>query len=285
VSGKIGVELESAARRLAAVGVEAARFDAEVLLADVLGVDRARLFADRARVLATAERTHFRSLLDRRARREPLQQVRGRQEFFSREFAVDRHVLVPRPETETLVETVIDAALATARGDTDLRILDVGTGSGAIAVTLALELPKARVFATDVSAEAVALARRNAAALGAAVEFRHGDLHVPFAGERFGLVVSNPPYVPTPAIAALAPEIRDHEPRIALDGGADGLDFYRRLATAAAEILDDEGEILVEVGYDQARSVAAIFAAGGLGASELRRDLAGIERVVRARRG
>jgi release factor glutamine methyltransferase len=235
-------------------------------------------------VLATDARDRFSELLERRARREPLQQVRGRQEFFSRDFAVDRHVLVPRPETETLVEMAIDAALATAGGDEPFRILDVGTGSGAIAVTLALELPKTRVFATDVSGEALALARRNAASLGATVEFRHGDLHLPFAGERFGLVVSNPPYVPSPAIAALAPEIRDHEPRIALDGGADGLDFFRRLATVAPEILAEDGEMLVEVGYDQARSVVEIFAAAGLGASEIRRDLAGTERVVRARR-
>jgi release factor glutamine methyltransferase len=279
----VAVDLESAAARLASSGVEAARFDAEVLLADVLGVDRARLFVDRGRVLDMAERARFEDLVARRGRREPLQQLRGRQEFFSRDFFVDRHVLVPRAETETLVEAAIDAALAMPRRG--LRILDVGTGSGAIAVTLALELPGASVFAGDVSADVLAVARRNASRHGARVELREGDLCTPFTGECFDLVVSNPPYVPSGAIAALAPEVRDHEPRIALDGGEDGLDVYRRIARAAAPLLDDDGELLVEIGHDQSAAVLEIFASRKLRVVEIRRDLAGIERVVRARRG
>ena len=281
MSAAIAIELESAARQLASSGIAAARFDAEVLLADVLGVDRSRLVVDRSRVLAAAERTRFAELVARRARREPLQQVRGRQEFYSRDFFVDGSVLVPRPETEILVE----CAIAAARGLPNLRILDVGSGSGAVAVTLALELPQSRVFATDVSIEALAVARRNAEALGAVVDFRHGDLFAPFVGEAFDLVVSNPPYVATAAIAELDPEIRDHEPLIALDGGPDGLELYRRLAEGAPAVLSRAGEIVGEVGQDQSRAVAAIFESAGLLVVEVRTDLAGIERVVRARRG
>jgi release factor glutamine methyltransferase len=279
----MAAELESAVARLASSGVEAARFDAEVLLADVLGVDRARLFVDRERALARTERARFEDLVARRGRREPLQQLRGRQEFFSRNFFVDRHVLVPRPETETLVETAIAAALAMPRRG--LRILDIGTGCGAIAVTLALELAEALVFAGDVSAEALRVARRNASTHGGRVEFREGDLCAPFASERFDLVVANPPYVPSGAIAALAPEVRDHEPRIALDGGEDGLEFYRRLAHDASSLLDDDGEMLVEVGHGQSAAVLDIFASWGLRPVDVHRDLAGIERVVRVRRG
>jgi release factor glutamine methyltransferase len=279
----MAAELESAVARLASSGVEAARFDAEVLLADVLGVDRARLFVDRDRALDGTERARFEDLVARRGRREPLQQLRGRQEFFSRNFFVDRHVLVPRPETETLVETAIAAALAMPRRG--LRILDIGTGCGAIAVTLALELAEALVFAGDVSAEALRVARRNASTHGGRVEFREGDLCAPFASERFDLVVANPPYVPSGAIAALAPEVRDHEPRIALDGGEDGLEFYRRLAHDASSLLDDDGEILVEVGHGQSAAVLDIFASWGLRPVDVHRDLAGIERVVRVRRG
>jgi release factor glutamine methyltransferase len=279
----VAAELESAVARLASSGVEAARFDAEVLLADVLGVDRARLFVDRDRALDATERARFEDLVARRGRRQPLQQLRGRQEFFSRNFFVDRHVLVPRPETETLVEAAIAAALAMPRRG--LRILDIGTGSGAIAVTLALELAEALVFAGDVSGEALRVARRNASTHGARVEFREGDLCAPFVSDRFDLVVANPPYVPSSAIAALAPEVRDHEPRLALDGGEDGLEFYRRLARDASPLLGDDGEILVEVGHDQSGAVLDVFASRGLQPVDVRRDLAGIERVVRVRRG
>ena len=279
----VAAELESAVARLASSGVEAARFDAEVLLADVLGVDRARLFIDRGRALDDTERARFEDLVARRGRREPLQQLRGRQEFFSRDFFVDRHVLVPRPETETLVEAAIDAALAMRRRG--LRILDVGTGSGVIAVTLALELGEAVVFAGDISVEALRVARRNASMHGARIDFREGDLCAPFASERFDLVVANPPYVPSGAIAALAPEVRDLEPRLALDGGQDGLDFSRRLAGEASALLDDDAEILVEVGHEQSGAVVGIFASRGFPSVEVRRDLGGIERVVRVRRG
>jgi release factor glutamine methyltransferase len=283
VSATVTVELERAARYLAERGIESARLEAEVLLADVLGWDRARLFAERGHEIDDGERLRLDELLLRRGRREPLQHVRGRQEFFSREFVVDSRVLIPRPETEVLVET----ALAIARAIERPAILDVGTGSGAIAITLALGLPDAVICATDSSPEAIEVARSNARRLGAdaRVEFRRGDLCAPFAERRFDLVVSNPPYVPSREIAALAPEVRDHEPRVALDGGADGLEHYRRLATSASEVMTTGGALLVEIGFGQREPAAGAFAAGGFVVANVTRDLSGIERVLTVRRG
>jgi release factor glutamine methyltransferase len=273
---RLGSALERASRLLAECGVDNPRLDAELLLADVLAVARSRLYVDLDRRLDDAERTGFDERIRRRGGREPLQRIRGTQEFFSREFEVDASVLIPRPETETLIE----AALARARGIDAPRILDVGTGSGAIAITLALELPNARVFATDVSPGAIGAARANARRLAAVVEFRRGDLVAPFTGERFDLIVSNPPYVPSGEIAALAPEVRDHEPRMALDGGIDGLEVYRGLAGSVGEALAEDGSIVVEIGFGQRDGVGALFAAAGYRVSRTDRDLAGIERVL-----
>jgi release factor glutamine methyltransferase len=268
--------LERASAFLAERGVDNPRLDAEVLLADVLGVERSRLYVDRDRELGDAEWVRFGERIRRRGGREPLQRIRGKQEFFSREFEVDAPVLIPRAETETLV----DAVLARARRIDAPWILDVGAGSGAIAITLALELPDARVFATDVSPVAIDVSRANARRLAAAVEFRCGDLFAPFAGERFDLIVSNPPYVPSGEIAALAPEVRDHEPRAALDGGADGLEVYRRLAGSVDEALRRNGVVAVEIGFGQREAVGALFASAGYRISKTDRDLAGIERVL-----
>ena len=282
MSDPLAIEVGRAAGVLAARGVENARLDAEVLLADVLGLDRAGLFAARRVGLDDRERRAFEAMLARRARREPLQHVRGCQEFFSREFLVDRRVLVPRSETETLVEAALDLARALEHPT----ILDLGCGSGVIAVTLALEHPGARVVACDVSPDAVEVARENARRLNAGgVEFGCGDLFAPTRPRRFDLVACNPPYVPRAELERLAPEVRDHEPRIALDGGEDGLDFYRRLASAAGDVLGDGGVAVMEIGHGQSRDVAEILAAGGLEVVCTRRDLAGIERVLVVRRG
>ena len=268
--------LERASRYLAERGVDNPRLDAELLLADALAIERSRLYVDLDRPLGDAERARFDERIRRRGGREPLQRIRGTQEFFSREFELDASVLIPRPETEALVE----AALVRARGIDAPVILDVGTGSGAIAITLALELPKARVFATDVSPGAIDAARANARRLAAVVEFRRGDLTAPFAGERFDLIVSNPPYVASGEIAALAPEVRDHEPRTAVDGGVDGLEVYRGLAASVGEVLERDGGIIVEIGFGQGDRVGAVFAAAGYRVSRTDRDLAGIERVL-----
>lgn len=272
----LAAEIERAAALLAAQGVGNPRLDAEVLLAEVLGVNRLGLYVDADREFRAAERACYGELIRRRARREPLQQIRGKQEFFSRDFEVDRRVLIPRPETELLVET----ALALARAIDRPKIVDVGSGSGAIAITLALEFREATIVATDVSPAAIDVGRRNARRLGAAVDFRPGDLAEPLCGERFDLVVSNPPYVPSGDIALLEPEVRDHEPRSALDGGADGLDVYRRLASAADRALATGGRVVVEIGFAQRERATAIFAAAGFRVAKIDRDLAGIERVL-----
>lgn len=279
----VAAELDRAARVLAARGVENSRLEAEVLLADVLGFERARLFAEPGRALRDGERREFEALLGRRGRREPLQHVRGRQEFFSREFLVDGRVLVPRPETEIVVETVMRAARALPNPT----ILDLGCGSGAIALTLALELPRAAVFASDVSPDAVGVTRENARRLGVTdrVVVRCGDLFGPYEGRRFDFVVSNPPYVASGALGRLAPEVRDHEPRVALDGGADGLDFYRRLAAEADGVLGADAALVVEIGEGQAGAVTAILSAAELCVEATERDLAGVERVLTVRRG
>jgi release factor glutamine methyltransferase len=283
VSDSLATEVGRAASFLAARGVENARLDAEVLLADVLGFDRARLFAARRLGLDDRERRAFDVLLARRARREPLQHVRGRQEFFSREFLVDRRVLVPRPETEILVEVALDLACPFG----DATVLDLGCGCGVVAITIALELPGAAIFASDVSSDAVEVACENARRLNVAdrIEFGCGDLFAAVRGRRFDLVVSNPPYVPCGELERLAPEVRDYEPRTALDGGADGLEFYRRLAPAAGDVLAEEGAVVVEIGHQQGSAVTEIFVAAGFRVVRTERDLAGIERVLVVRRG
>ena len=283
MSATVTVELERAASYLAERGIESARLEAEVLLADVLGCDRARLLTERSREIDDRERRRLDELLYRRGCREPLQHLRGRQEFFSREFVVDSRVLIPRPETEVLVEAVLAIARAIERPT----ILDVGTGSGAIAITLALELPGAAICATDSSPEAIDVASVNARRLGAEarVEFRRGDLCAPFAERRFDVVVSNPPYVASREIPVLAPEVRDHEPRLALDGGADGLEHYRLLASSATEVMTEGDALLVEIGCGQREAATRVFAGGGFFVSNVTRDLAGIERVLTVRRG
>lgn len=271
--------LRRATQYLAERGVENPRLDGEVLLADVLGVDRVGVYLNFDRALREEEISLYRERIRRRGGREPLQHIRGKQEFFSREFLVSREALIPRAETEAVVEEV----LSIPGGVVAARILDVGTGSGAIAVTLALELPEARIFAGDVSPEALAIARENARRLGALerVELRCGDLLAPFAGERFDIIVSNPPYVRGAEIEALSPEVREFEPRIALDGGADGLAVYRRLAAAVPEALAPGGSLVFEIGVGQRPAIEEIFAAAGLRVVMVRRDLAGIERVIR----
>jgi release factor glutamine methyltransferase len=261
---------------LAARGVANARLDAEVLLADVLGVDRVGVYLNFDRPLSEAEIAGYREGIRRRGRREPLQHVRGRQEFWSREFVVDGRALVPRADTEILLE----AALADARTRERPRILDLGTGSGILAVTLALELPEATVVAVDSAADALAIARENAGRLGARIDFREGDLFAPVGAETFDLIVSNPPYVERAEIERLEPEVRDHDPRGALDGGLDGLDVIRRIAGEAPEHLGPGGALLLEIGAGQKAAVETLVRVAGFAAVEFRLDLSGIDRVI-----
>jgi release factor glutamine methyltransferase len=275
--------VEDAAAALAAAGVGTPEWDAERLLRHVLGWDRAALLADPDRVVAEADAARFRALVRRRSAREPLQHILGTQAFWRHEFLVTPAVLIPRPETELLVETSLEILKDVARP----LIVDVGTGSGCIALSLAAERQDAEVHGIDISAPALEVAVANARRLGLdrRVAFHHGDLLAPvthLAG-RVDLVVSNPPYVDVEDLHTLAPEVRDHEPPSALCGGAGGLDVYRRLLPAASAILGSRGWVAVEIGQGQAAAVTALAVAAALHPTGLARDLQGIERVVVAR--
>jgi len=272
--------LELAAGHLASKGIDTARLDAELLLAEVLGLSRVELYTNYDRPLTPDEVDRYRELLRRRARREPVAYILGRKEFWSLEFAVDRRVLVPRPETETLVEEV----LAFARSRPVERILDIGTGCGAVAVALAVELPACRVVATDASAAVLEVAPGNARRHGVAdrIEFRLGDLFAAVAeGERFDVVVSNPPYCREDELDGLEPEVRDWEPRPALAAGPDGMAVTGRIIDEAPRVLRPEGRLFLEVGT-QAELVRRRLAERGWREIAVRADLAGRPRVVAA---
>jgi len=278
--------IRAAAQMLEARGVGSAMLDAEILMAEAAGVSRAQVLAEtRSDSAALSPRVvaRFGEYVARRAAREPLAYIIGRKEFFSLDFEVNRSVLIPRPETETLVA----AALEFISGQPEARVLDMGTGSGAIAIAIAANAPGMRIVATDISKESLEVAHRNAERCGVAsrIEFRHGDCWAALDGGvpmRFDLVVSNPPYVEDATLDALAPEIREHEPRRALTGGPDGLDFYRRILGRAAKFIRPGGELMVEVGAGQAASVIDMCREAGCTGAVAIRDLAGIERVVRA---
>jgi release factor glutamine methyltransferase len=276
----MGDALADAAARLAAAGVPEPRADAEVLLAHVLGTSRAALLAGIARPLPPEVENTFATLVARRSRREPVQHLVGEWEFWSLPLVVDRRVLVPRPETELLVETALRVAPAAGH------ILDVGTGSGAIAAALACERPAAAVWASDVDADALAVARVNLARHAPRVGLVRGDGLAPFRPAAFDLVVANPPYVADADLPNLAPEVRDHEPRVALAAGSEGLDALLALVTAAPRVLLPGGWLVLEMGLGQAPRVRdAVERDGRYAGSSTTLDPAGIERVLAAQRG
>jgi release factor glutamine methyltransferase len=263
--------LAFAVEELETAGVDTPRLDAEVLLASVLGVDRAALHADPRRVLDVGVARDFDDLVRRRVRREPVAYILARAHFRELELRVDHRVLIPRPETEMLVDLADDRQ----------RVLDIGTGSGAVALAITQERAGVTVTGIDSSPGAVEVARSNAEALGLAVEMMIADLVV---GGPYDLVVTNPPYVRDADWSGLAPEITLYEPEEALLGGPDGLDVIRRLVPAAAEVLRPGGLLGMEVGQGQSRAVETLFERSGLRLLETQRDLAGIPRVVRGRR-
>ena len=263
--------LALAVEDLETAGVDTPRLDAEVMLAAVLGTDRAALHADPQRMIELDAAERFDDMVRRRVRREPVAQILGRAHFRQLELTVDHRVLIPRPETEMLVDLAEDRQ----------RVLDVGTGSGAVALAIAQERAGATVTGIDSSPGAVEVARANAQALGLAVEFLIADLVV---GGPYDLVVSNPPYVRDSDWPGLPPEISLYEPEEALLGGPDGLDVIRRLVPAAVEVLRPGGMLALEVGQGQSRAVEALFERSGLRLLETQRDLARIPRVVRGRR-
>ena len=280
------------------VGISTARLDAELLIAQALGCDRLSLYVDLERPLHTDELERIRQLVVRRRRREPVAYILGRREFYGRQFEVTPAVLIPRSDTETLVERALGVVAAgTAGRDGPLRALDLCTGSGAIAVTLAAENERLTIDATDISAEALQVAQRNAAKHGTQrrVCFHQGDLFSALPGgsgetdasgaesRRYDLIVCNPPYIASEQWQQLAPEITGFEPEIALRAGSGGLDFYRRICWEVGEWLRPGGWLLLEVGHDQAEAVGEMLrTSAGLSKVAFHADLAGIQRVVAA---
>ena len=266
---------------------ERARRDAETLLLHAMrketpDANLAWLIAHGHETLGAQSKVDFCALVERRLAGEPIQYITGEAEFYGLSFKVSREVLIPRPETEHLVERVIELA----RGLERQRIVDVGTGSGAIAVALASQLPAARIDATEKSAAALKVARANAERNGVAerVRFHEGDLLAPVAGKLFDLIVSNPPYVREDNRGSLAVEVRDYEPAQALFAGADGLEIYRRLIPAAFGALFHDRYLALEIGFGQEAAVDDLLAGAGFTQIEFTKDLQGIPRVAIARR-
>lgn len=274
--------LEAAARRLLSFGIglepDEARREARLLLEHSLGLAPNQLRSGEREVMPAAELERYDSLIERRRRREPVSQIMGQWEFWGLPFFVTPDTLTPRPDTETLVQAALD--LAPDRS-APLRLLDLGTGTGCLLLALLHELPNATGLGIDRSAAALAVAERNAAALGLGgrARFALGDWAAGLA-ESFDIIVSNPPYIPQDQIPGLMPEVSRHEPRLALDGGADGLDCYRQLAPQLAARLAPGGHALLEVGQGQAAEAAAILSGAGLDPAGFRDDLGGRERCV-----
>lgn len=269
--------LDAAVDALDAAGVEEPRLDAELLLGEAMGRERAALVADPAAEVSPAAGRRFGEMVRRRLRREPVAYILGRKGFRRLELAVDPRVLVPRPETELLVELALELRPE--------RVLDVGTGSGAIALAVADEVPDAEVTATDTSSAALAVARANADRLGLSERVRFVEGTLPDEDGGFDLVLANLPYVAERDWRSLQPEVTQYEPREALLAGPDGLDAYRALIPECSLLLSRyaeqrKGVLGVEVGEGQASAVAELMRSAGFGEVEVRRDLAGIERVV-----
>ncbi|RUO88607.1 peptide chain release factor N(5)-glutamine methyltransferase [Corallococcus sp. AB018] len=259
-------------------GVDAPRLTTEILLAHVLKTGRVRLYVDLDRPLSKDELAAFKALIERRMAGEPTNYLTGTKEFYNRPFKVDARVLIPRPETELLVEAVLHSVPK----DAPSRVLDVCTGSGCIAISVAAERPQATVLATDLSRDACALARENAQALGVAerVSVLEGDLFSPLPPDAtFRVVVSNPPYIDSGDIAGLSAEVR-REPRLALDGGPDGLVALRRVIEGARRVLEPGGLLALEMGETQGSAVLELLRAAGYSDARVEKDLERRERMA-----
>jgi release factor glutamine methyltransferase len=283
----VGDELNRAMRLFAQSGIDTPQLDAEILMSHALGTPRLHVISYPGQRLREEELAAFRAVVERRVKREPLAYITGEKEFWGLSFEVTPAVLVPRPETETLV----DVALAQLRGEWEGEapaepvIADIGAGSGCVAIALAVDLPDAVICATEVSPAAAEVARRNAAKhqVEARVTVLEGDLFEPIPVEvrgRLDAVVSNPPYIPSADINSLQPEIKEYEPRAALDGGREGMTYHRRMLDAARGWLKPGGWVHLEVGASQAEPVAEMARAWGFRDVRITSDLAGIERVV-----
>jgi release factor glutamine methyltransferase len=268
----------AAQKRLKAAGVDSPAIDARLLLEAATGATRLDILTDPYRETTPDQQAALTDYLERRARREPVARILGRKGFWKLLLTVTPDVLTPRPDTEVIV----DLALKWFPEGERFSILDIGAGSGAILLSILAERPAAKGLGTDVSAEALAVARDNAANLD--LNGRSAFLHTSWgdglADESFDLVVSNPPYIPSADIDGLEPEVRDHEPRLALDGGPDGLEAYRVLAPEVMRLLKPGGRFAVEMGWDQAEAVTRLFSDAGAGGVEVVRDLGDRDRVV-----
>jgi release factor glutamine methyltransferase len=260
-------------------GVENPRLNAEWILAHVLGISRIELYLQHEKPLEKKELGLYRAFIRRRVNREPLQYILGETEFMSLPFRVESGVLIPRPETELLVEKAAELM----KDRTYPKILDIGTGSGCIAISLARLLPSAQVWASDHSRAALDLAERNAGLNGVNDRIRFVEMDImtdSLPKEKFDMVVSNPPYICEQDIQTLAPEIRDHEPLDALNGGPDGLSFYKRFQQILPGVLDPQGIVLLEIGSDQREAVRAVFDNGTWASMNIYGDLAGLDRII-----
>jgi len=281
--GSVGAARRYWASEFRARGMESPELDARLLVGHALRLGHVALAAADARRLGTEEAMAIAGLARRRLAHEPVARILGAKEFWSLPLRIDASTLVPRPETETIVEAALAAIDAAGLRSRPLRVADLGTGSGAILLALLSELPNASGVGTDISTAALAVARANAMRLGLRrARFVACDMAAGLRGP-FDLIVSNPPYIPTAEIDALAPEVRDFDPLVALDGGADGLDRYRAIAAAAASLLSSSGALIVELGAGQAPAVGALFAAAGLAIAPPRADLDNVARVLLAR--
>jgi release factor glutamine methyltransferase len=270
--------IQRSADFLAKRGVASPRLQVELLLAHALKMPRMKLYLNFERVLSEAELDALRALVQRRGQREPLQYIVGSTSFCGIEVGLNPSVLIPRPETELLAERawvflnqLADAPIA----------LDLCAGSGCLAIALAVNAPKSRVHAVEISGEALALARENAAKHGAQIEFHEGDFFSAAPPDlRCDVIVSNPPYIPSSRIEALEPEVRDYEPRLALDGGADGQDFYRKIAAQGRGFLRPEGRVMLELDEDGAEATRKIFVNEGWEVEALEKDYNGQARIL-----
>jgi len=270
-------------RILREAGVENYWVDAEALLCSETGFDRKKIFLDHDRELDDVQCEVFFGLINRRADGEPLQYITGEQYFMGHRLTVNPSVLIPRPETECLAEKAIEYLLASGSAKT---ALDLCTGSGALAVSIAKACTGMVVTAADVSKAALVIAKVNAATLGVSghIDFVQGDLFASLEGKEFDLIVTNPPYVKTADLKGLAREIAEHEPLSALDGGADGLDFYRRIAADARGFMAEDACLMAEIGSGQAEAAAAIFTGAGFSSVEISQDLSGLDRILTAKK-
>lgn len=274
--------LQLASGHLKACGIPTHRLDAEVLLAHILNLERIQLYIQHDRPLTTAEIDAYRRAIARRAHREPVAYITGKREFFSIELLVDRRCLIPRPETEILVETALEEIRRRFPEKPELKVADIGTGSGAIAISVAKHEPRARVTAVDIDRDALDVAVANVRRTGVAdrVTLKVGELLTPLGGELYDAILSNPPYISEEEWRHLAPDVRDYEPRRALVGGEDGLAVIRQLIQEAKRNLAPGGFLALEIGASQGDQVVALAQASGYAKTRLVQDLAGLDRVV-----